>query len=35
MLFQKRREKEEAECPRYQINSLKNFNQQSSKKLTK
>ena len=28
MLFQKRKEKKEAECPRYQINSLENFNQQ-------
>ena len=34
MLFQKRKEKK-AECPRYQINSLENFNQQSTKKLTK
>ncbi len=35
MLFQKRKEKKEAECPRYQNNSLENFNQQSTKKLTK
>ena len=33
--FPKKKRKKEAECPRYQINSLKNFNQQSTKKLTK
>ena len=34
MLFQKRKEKKEAECPRYPINLQRNFNLTITKLLT-